>query len=84
MSNINNVGLNSINAPQNVNNSQNRGYSYLLNQPIQDSVEFSTAKKPENKGILNQFQTLMSDAVRKFQLHNDAEKYMDKFFYLLR
>ena len=76
---INKIGFNNVNTQQQVNNSQNRGYAYLLNQPIQDSVEFSTAKKPENKGILNQFQTLMSDAVRKFQLHNDAEKYMDKF-----
>jgi len=79
MAEIGKIGLQKLGQTQSVNNSQNRGYAYLLNQPIQDKVELSTAKKPEKKSPVNMFQTMMFDAVRKFQLHNQSEQYMNKF-----
>ena len=79
MNQVNNIGLNRLTRTQSVGNTQSRGYAYLLNEPIQDKLELSSSKKAENKNPLNMFQSFMSDAVRKFQLHNQPEKYMNKF-----
>lgn len=78
MAQVNNISFGNIGKVNNSNNVQNKGYAYLLNEPIKDEVSFST-KKTENKTPLNMFQSFMSDAVRKFQLRNMPEKYMDKF-----
>lgn len=78
MTQINNVGFNGVGKLNNVNQTQGKSYAYLLNQPIQDQVSFST-KKAENSNSLNKFRSLMSDAVRKFQLRNMPEQYMNKF-----
>ena len=79
MAQINRIGLNGLNTNNNIQNSNNKGYAYLLNEPIVDKLELSSSKKTEKQNPINMFQTFMFDAVRKFQLHNDPEKYMDKF-----
>lgn len=79
MSQINGVSFNTLTKTQSVNQSQNRSYAYLLNQPIEDKVEFSSTKKVKNNNPLNLLQSFMSDAVRKFQIRNTPEQYMNKF-----
>ncbi len=79
MSQINGVSFNTLTKTQGVNQSQNRSYAYLLNQPIEDKVEFSSTKKAKNNNPLNLLQSFMSDAVRKFQIRNTPEQYMNKF-----
>lgn len=79
MSQINGVSFNTLTKTQSVNQSQNRSYAYLLNQPIEDKVEFSSTKKAKNNNPLNLLQSFMSDAVRKFQIRNTPEQYMNKF-----
>lgn len=79
MSQIGKIGFNNIGQTQGVQNTQNKSYAYLLNQPIEDKIELSSSKKAENKNPLNMFQSFMSGAVRKFQLHNASEQYMNKF-----
>lgn len=77
MTQVNKVGFNGVAKTSQTN--QTKGYAYLLNQPIQDKVELSTSKKAENKNPLNMFQDFMAGAVRKFQLYNNSEQYMNKF-----
>lgn len=79
MSQINGVSFNTLTKTQGVNQSQNRIYAYLLNQPIEDKAEFSSTKKAKNNNPLNLLQSFMSDAVRKFQIRNTPEQYMNKF-----
>lgn len=79
MPQINGVSFNTLTKTQSVNQSQNRSYAYLLNQPIEDKVEFSSTKKVKNNNPLNLLQSFMSDAVRKFQIRNTPEQYMNKF-----
>ena len=79
MSQINGVSFNTLTKTQGVNQSQNRIYAYLLNQPIEDKAEFSSTKKAKNNNPLNLLQSFMSGAVRKFQIRNTPEQYMNKF-----
>lgn len=80
MAQINGVNFASLTKTQSVSQSQNKSYAYLLNQPIEDKVEFSSsAKKTQNNNPLNLLQSFMSDAVRKFQIRNTPEQYMNKF-----
>ena len=79
MSQINGVSFNTLTKTQGVNQSQNRSYAYLLNQPIEDKAEFSSTKKAKNNNPLNLLQSFISDAVRKFQIRNTPEQYMNKF-----
>lgn len=70
-------GLNSTR--QVSNNTQTKGYAYLLNQPIADKIELSSSAKKTEDNPLNMFKSFMSDAVRKFQVRNTPEQYMNKF-----
>lgn len=80
MAQINGVNFTALTKTQSVSQSQNKSYAYLLNQPIEDKVEFSSsAKKAQNNNPLNLLQFFMSDAVRKFQIRNTPEQYMNKF-----
>lgn len=80
MAQINGVNFTALTKTQSVSQSQNKSYAYLLNQPIEDKVEFSSsAKKAQNNNPLNLLQSFMSDAVRKFQIRNTPEQYMNKF-----
>ena len=80
MAQINGVNFAALTKTQSVSQSQNKSYAYLLNQPIEDKVEFSSsAKKTQNNNPLNLLQSFMSDAVRKFQIRNTPEQYMNKF-----
>lgn len=80
MAQINGVNFATLTKTQSVSQSQNKSYAYLLNQPIEDKVEFSSsAKKTQNNNPLNLLQSFMSDAVRKFQIRNTPEQYMNKF-----
>lgn len=79
MAEIGKIGIQNLNKTQNVQNTKNKSYAYLLNQPIEDKLELSSSKKAEKKNPINMFQTMMFDAVRKFQLHNQSEQYMNKF-----
>lgn len=80
MAQINGVNFAALTKTQSVSQSQNKSYACLLNQPIEDKVEFSSsAKKTQNNNPLNLLQSFMSDAVRKFQIRNTPEQYMNKF-----
>lgn len=79
MAQIGKIGINNTGDIKAVRNAQGKSYAYLLNQPIEDKVELSSSKKAEKKNPLNMFQSFMADAVRKFQLYNSPEQYMDKF-----
>lgn len=80
MAQINGVNFAALTKTQSVSQSHNKSYAYLLNQPIEDKVEFSSsAKKTQNNNPLNLLQSFMSDAVRKFQIRNTPEQYMNKF-----
>lgn len=80
MAQINGVNFAALTKTQSVSQSHNKSYAYLLNQPIEDKVEFSSsAKKSQNNNPLNLLQSFMSDAVRKFQIRNTPEQYMNKF-----
>ncbi len=74
-----------INGIQNTQNNVNiklsdtKGYAYLLKQPIQDKLELSSSVKKTDDNPLNMFKSFMSDAVRKFQVRNTPEQYMNKF-----
>lgn len=74
-------GLQGLSSANNINKAQGvKGYAYLLNQPIEDKVDFSlSAKKASNDNPLNMFKSFMSEAVRKFQVRNTPEQYMNKF-----
>lgn len=73
--------LTGLSNTQNIRQSQStRGYAYLLNEPISDKLELSSTHAPKkNDNPLNMFRSFMSDAVRKFQLRNAPEQYMNKF-----
>lgn len=79
--------MSQINEPSGINQSLNifkknkvQNHTYLLHKPIEDKLELSSSTKPkEDDNHLNMFKTQMSDAVRKFQIRNTLEKYMNKF-----
>lgn len=73
--------LTGLSNTQNIRQSQStKGYAYLLNEPIADKLELSSTKtSKKNDNPLNMFQSFMSGAVRKFQLRNAPEQYMNKF-----
>ncbi len=80
MTQINGVNFNTLTGTQRLNNSNNKSYAYLLNQPIEDKVEFSSSSQEvKNSNPLNLLQSFMSDSVRKFQIRNMPEQYMNKF-----
>jgi putative nucleotidyltransferase with HDIG domain len=81
MAQVNGINLQGLSQTGNVQNTKNKSYAYLLNEPIKDSVEFSSTKstKTNSNNPLNLLSSFMSDAVRKFQISNTPERYMKKF-----